>query len=549
MFLFMLKILLLLTVASVTGKSVQSEELPELKWPKKYTFEATKVSLTSALVEDIQYWRISKKSRVDYNSGAVKSIKIKGKRKASSAAFGVQYDIHPETTEEYLNKLICTRKNGTLTDQIKPENLLPRATDFEHVGKDFLDIGEVQKYVIEDEEANTKKYLWASLKNSTWVPVRIEDLEFNSWLETLKKHTIYDIYNFETEFDENVFDVDQYDCTGGAGIKDSEENDIDLSILDPENDDHVEAAFNRFKQEHNRNYDTEEEHEMRKNIFHKNLRKVQAHNSMNSDYKMTLNKFSDRTREEKQRSTGLIRRKAGEVGTHAFPYDEQKISQLVETLPADVDLRLQGYVSPVRDQEDCGSCWSFGTTSAAEGALARSNGGRLLRLANQALVDCAWGFGAGGCNGGSDTAAYHWMIKYGLPTEEEYGPYKNKDGYCEIDNMTTIYPIKGFTDVTPFSVEALKIAVMNHGPLSVSIDVGSSESLYNYNGGIFYDKDCTTTKVDHEVTLVGYGEIDGDSYWIIKNSWGRDWGIDGYFHISTRDNACGIATEPTYVVM
>ncbi|XP_052737817.1 procathepsin L-like [Bicyclus anynana] len=414
------------------------------------------------------------------------------------------------------------------------------------MGKEYLETGLVDKFAYEQTES--QKYLWAYLDsdNSSWIPVRLEVIGFNGWLEQLKEHVVTYYTNFKTEVDDSVFDVDKYDC-GDAPAP--ETNNINLSNLDPEIDEHVEIAFNRYKLEFNRQYSSEDEHAMRKSIFQNNMRKVNEHNSKDSTYRLALNKFSDRTKEEKQKSKGLLRREPGEVGTHPFPYDKKKIAELAENLPTDVDLRLEGFVSPVKDQQGCGSCWSFGTTSATEGALARSNGGRLLRLANQALIDCAWGFGNNGCEGGSDTAAYRWMIEYGLPTEEEYGFYKDNDGFCNIENMTTIYPIKGFTDVTPFSVEALKIAVMNHGPLSVSIDVGSSEKLYDYNGGVFYDPKCSPEKLDHEVSLVGYGEVDGEEYWIVKNSWGRDWGIDGYFHISTRDHACGIATEPTYVVI
>ncbi|CAH2264583.1 jg21298 [Pararge aegeria aegeria] len=510
MFLFVLKISFLLTVASVTGKYVESDdELPELEWPKKYTFEATKVSLTSALVENIKHWRSTTKSRTDYNDGAVKKIFLKAKKRSKKLPFGVKYEIHPETSENNENELFCVRTKGIRSDLVTPENILPDLSnyDFEYVGTDYLDMGEVEKFAYEEE--GSKKYLWAYLdrKNGSWIPVRVEELGYNEWLENLNEHVVLDIINFETQFDYSVFSVKKYDCTDAD--TDEEETNIDESILDSENDDDVEVAFNKFKKEYNRHYATEDEHNMRMNIFQNNMRKVQEHNSKKSSFKLTLNKFSDRTRAEKRKSKGLIRRKAGEKGTHPFPYDKKKVTELADSLPSEFDLRLLGYISPVRDQEGCGSCWTFGTTSAVEGALARSNGGRLLRLANQALVDCAWG----------------------------------------IDNMTTLYPIKGFTNVTPFSVEALKIAVVNHGPLSVSIDVGSTELLHSYNGGIFYDPGCKPKSLDHEVTLVGYGEVDGDSYWIVKNSWGRDWGIDGYFHISTRDHACGLTTEPTYVVM
>ncbi|XP_045445984.1 digestive cysteine proteinase 2-like [Melitaea cinxia] len=539
MFLIKLKILFLLA-ATAAAKSIKDEELSSLRWAKQYSFEATKSSLTSALVEDISYWRTSKKCRIDYNKGATKMIFEKGSRRGSP---GVVYKLHPETTEEYTNKMVCAKREGKPSRLVKLLDILPSTDDFTHVGKEILDVGEVHKFVYEnDEELNkkTKKVLWASLdkKSYTWIPVKLEEFEFNTWLGNLKSHYVWNIFNYKNEVDSSVFDVEEYSCNEDASGA--------ASKIDVNNKLHVDFAFEMYKDAHNKQYQDENEHEMRRKIFEKNLRLIQAHNLKNNSFSLGINKFTDQTPEEMRRRKGLMRRKEGEVGNVPFPYTTSKIKEIAETLPKQYDLRLFGVISPVGDQEDCGSCWTFGTTAAVEGALARNNGGRLLRLANQALVDCAWGFGVAGCDGGSDTAAYHWMMEYGLPTVEEYGPYKNKDGFCQIENMTVTYPIKGFTDVTPFSVEALKVALVNHGPLSVSID--ATELLQAYTGGVLYDPSCNPSALNHEVTLVGYGEQDGETYWIVRNSWGTNWGIDGYFHMSTRDNSCGITTEPTYVV-
>ncbi|XP_050345063.1 digestive cysteine proteinase 2-like [Nymphalis io] len=537
MFLFILKILFLLAVASAR-KSVQDEELPELQWSKQYSFEATKLSLTSGLVEDISYWRTTRKSRVDYNKGAKKTISVKRKKKS----YGVQYEIHPETTEEYTNKFICLKTKGSMSEPIELIDILPSTSDFVHAGKDIFEMGEVEKFQYIDEDLNekTKKYIWVFLdrNSSSWIPVKLEEFEYNSWLGNLKKRSQWIIFNYKSEVSSSVFDVDQYNCT------DSE--DFENTLIDINDKTHVDRVFTKFQEKHARKYKDESEHELRRKIFEKNLRLIQEHNNKDSTFTLGINKLADQTPEEMRRRKGLQRRKEGESGNVPFPYTKSKLLKISQTLPKEFDLRLLGVISPVKDQEDCGCCWTMGTTSAVEGALARNNGGRLLRLANQALIDCAWGFGVSGCNGGSDTGAYHWMMKYGLPTEEEYGPYNNKDGFCRIQNMTKTYPIKGFTDVTPFSTEALKVALINHGPLSVSID--ATDMLIAYTSGIFYDPNCNPSALNHEVTLVGYGEYEGDTYWIVKNSWGRSWGIDGYFHISTRDNSCGITTEPTYVV-
>ncbi|XP_063377909.1 procathepsin L-like [Cydia fagiglandana] len=311
----------------------------------------------------------------------------------------------------------------------------------------------------------------------------------------------------------------------------------------------LDEAFAEYKQKFNKQYSHQAEHEMRKSIFREKWRLVKETNRKNLSYTLALNKMSDRTKKELIRYKGLRRDKPRSVGNIRFPYSHEEIKKISETLPSHYDLRLEGVVGPVLDQDSCGSCWTFGTTAAVEGALARSKGGMLISLSNQALLDCSWGMGNSGCDGGDDISAYKWIMKHGLPTVAEYGPYSKQDGYCNIENMTTTYKIRGWTDVTPLSEQALKIALINHGPLSVSID--AEDAFTHYDGGILYDTKCQSSKDDmnHEVTLVGYGEKDGESYWIIRNSYGPYWGIDGYIHISTRDNNCGVMTEPTYVVV
>ncbi|XP_032513806.2 pro-cathepsin H-like [Danaus plexippus] len=541
---FILKIFPLLIVASVAGKNVLEDDLPKLKWPKKYSFEAESLSLTSGLVEDVTYWRVSKKSRVDFNKGAVKLISIKGQRK-SKFPFGVKYEIHPESNEEYENKFICTGMKGNIFRQAKLDKVLPDVDDFVHIGKEKLELGEVEKFTFfEDKDyinSQTRQNLWVLQNDSTFIPVRYEKIVYNTWIKNVKDHTIWNIFNFKTDFSEDVFDIDDYDCKINSPKNNNENEEVDSDESTNLDSDHV---FAEFMQKHNKNYDGPE-HEQRRKIFETNLRKIEEHNRSNKNFKLAINKFADLTHKEMEKRKGLKRR-GKSSGAIPFPYSKSKIAEMSDTLPKEYDARMYGLVTSVKDQQDCGSCWTFGTTSAVEGALARINGGRLMRLANQALIDCAWGYENFGCDGGTDTGAYHWMLNYGMPTEEEYGPYVNKDGFCRIHNMTQTYKIKGFTNVTPYSVEALKVALVNHGPLSVSID--ATDMLTYYNGGIYSDSDCSTTNLNHEVTLVGYGELDGEEYWIVKNSWGRDWGVDGYFHITTRDNSCGITTEPTYVV-
>ncbi|XP_022819908.1 pro-cathepsin H-like isoform X2 [Spodoptera litura] len=530
------------------AKAVKGDEDNELQWPSQYTLQAKRMSLTDNIIEDYSIWRTSKQSRIDYNNGYVKSF-VKSKTK--DFKYGVKYEIHPEASVEQDVENVCNAMRGSRYRRMSPETILPDVDGFEPEVDEIMNDKECTKFVydVKDEKTDVRSTLWATYDEAdeAWVPVRYEVLEFNSWLGSKDKHEIWDFYDYSKDFSfRSVFDVEDYGCSSPEEhTLDSEGVTKRLLFLDSENDEHVDHAFKSFIGAHDRQYDADE-HVLRKNIFKKSMRQVIQHNRQNKGYKLAINQFADKTPEEMTRYMGLLKRPEGKSGNVPFPYTEEKLDELSEDVPKEYDLRLLGLVSHVKNQEECGSCWTFGTTAAVEGALARINGGKLMALANQALVDCVWAFGAAGCDGGTDNAAYEWMMEYGLPTEAEYGPYTNKDGECNIKNMTKTFPIRGYVDVTPLSIGALKVALINHGPLSVSVHV--TDTFSKYSSGIFYDTECNQLHLNHEVTLVGYGERDGDTFWILKNSWGPQWGIGGYMYISARDNICGVATEPTYVV-
>lgn len=318
-------------------------------------------------------------------------------------------------------------------------------------------------------------------------------------------------------------------------------------FIHPRTIEHVNDEFRRFRGKHGKTYSTPEEHDRRKIEFHHNLRYVNAKNRANLGYSLTINHLADRTSDELAVLRGY---RASKVfnGANPFPYD---INALKEDLPDQVNWRLQGAVTPVKDQAVCGSCWSFGTIGTIEGAYFLKNGGNLVRLSQQALVDCSWGFGNNGCDGGEDFRVYQWMMKNGgVPTEEEYGPYLGQDGYCHVGNVSVVAPITGYVNVTTNNHDALKLAIFKHGPISVAIDA-SHKSFVFYSHGVYYEPKCgnTVDDLDHAVLAVGYGIMNGELYWLVKNSWSTYWGNDGYVLMSARDNNCGVMTAPTYVTM
>lgn len=157
----------------------------------------------------------------------------------------------------------------------------------------------------------------------------------------------------------------------------------------PHSSEHVEHEFDRFKSKHGKDYRSSHEHENRKNIFRQNLRFIHSKNRAGLSYSLGINHLADRTAEELKALRGF---KSSNIynGGKPFPYDVEKEK---DHLPDQHDWRLFGAVTPVKDQSVCGSCWSFGTVGALEGAYFLSNGGNLVRLSQQALIDCSWGYG------------------------------------------------------------------------------------------------------------------------------------------------------------
>lgn len=143
------------------------------------------------------------------------------------------------------------------------------------------------------------------------------------------------------------------------------------------------------------------------------------------------------------------------------------------------------------------------------------------------------------------------MLKHGgIPTEEEYGPYLGQDGYCHAANTTLVAKINGWVNVTSLDANALKMAIVKHGPVSVAIDA-SHKTFSFYSNGVYYESKCGNgiDELDHAVLAVGYGVLNGQPYWLVKNSWSNYWGNDGYVLMSSKNNNCGVMTTPTYVTM
>tara|TARA_Y100000992_G_scaffold302644_1_gene277911 strand:+ start:2030 stop:2995 length:966 start_codon:yes stop_codon:yes gene_type:complete len=217
------------------------------------------------------------------------------------------------------------------------------------------------------------------------------------------------------------------------------------------------------------------------------------------------------------------------------------------SLPESVDWRTNNAVTPVKNQGQCGSCWSFSATGAMEGAWA-IHAGNLESLSEQQLIDCSLSYGDLACNGGEMDSAFRYAIDHGMCTEDE-DPYQAASDSCV--DCDTQASFSTCVDVTSNNQMHLKEAVAK-GPVSVAIEADTAAFQF-YSGGVINNNACGT-QLDHGVLVVGYGEEDGQLYWLVKNSWGTSWGDHGYVKIARTDSdndpgVCGIAMQPSYPVV
>jgi len=299
-----------------------------------------------------------------------------------------------------------------------------------------------------------------------------------------------------------------------------------------------------YKCKHGRQYSGQRD-VVRREIWEDNLDYIERHN-VEADrglhkYWMGENQYTDMTNAEfRAFMNGYIMNNRSSnvqfVATQAKPADS-------------VDWRTKGYVTPVKNQERCGSCWAFSTTGSLEGQHFKK-AGTLVSLSEQNLIDCSQREGNKGCKGGLMDNGFKYIIKNkGIDTEKSY-PYTAKDGrMCKYEKAESGATMSSFVDVKRGSESALAQAISEIGPISVAMDAGH-QSFQHYRSGIYTERACSSIKLDHGVLAVGYGsEAQGD-YWIVKNSWGTTWGDEGYFKLARNDhNMCGLATQASYPVV
>jgi C1A family cysteine protease len=277
---------------------------------------------------------------------------------------------------------------------------------------------------------------------------------------------------------------------------------------------------------------------------------IEQHNAKNLSFELGHNQFSGLNSAQFSEFLGF----SGVNLNTGFTKLEPSVVD-VSALPASVDWVEKGAVTHVKDQGQCGSCWSFSTTGALEGAYFTKYGS-LQSFSEQQLVDCDTFKNGGkdhGCKGGIMDNAFAWIQKNGgLCSEMDY-PYVSGDTKtggtcqtsCKVNKKSTV---SDFIDVAPSSDPDMMMALSKQ-PVAIALEADQRE-FQLYKSGVFTS--ACGVNLDHGVLAVGYGTLKGDDYYLVKNSWSESWGANGYILLgrgpqyNKGDGQCGMLLQASY---
>ncbi|CAG4972976.1 unnamed protein product [Colias eurytheme] len=287
--------------------------------------------------------------------------------------------------------------------------------------------------------------------------------------------------------------------------------------------DQAEEIFQQFIEKYDKLYEGNE-YNTRFEIFKESLKEINELNEEDDDATFRVTSLSDISEEE------LLNVYTGVSGN--MTTEEYDFESYVEA-PEELDYRKNGYVTDVKNQKQCGSCYVFSAIGNIEGQYAKKHG-KLLDLSEQQGLDCDKA--DHGCRGGHVHHVFNALKRQGGSMLQQDYPYKAVQGQCSTKRDKVAVKVVGGGRLRVRGEEALKKALANHGPLSVYMF--TAPEMRNLGKGVFKPRRCDSGL--HAVTLIGYGKEGSTNYWLIKNSWGKQWGDQGHFRLVMGQRACGI---------
>jgi len=308
-----------------------------------------------------------------------------------------------------------------------------------------------------------------------------------------------------------------------------------------------EAMFQQFRSTHLKSYAGASEESTRFQNFVHNMKKAEALQAANPLATFGANKFADMSETEfaaRLNGAEYYRRAMAEPVTAV----SAPLAERLAVAGTKVDWREKGAVTPVKDQGSCGSCWAYSATGNIEGAWFVA-GNTLTSLSEQQLTSCD--NIDSGCNGGLMDNAFKWILsarKGEIVTEASY-PYVSGHGVApackstaEVDKLPVGAVITGFNHLER-SEDTLAAFAAKH-PVAVAVD---ATSFQTYHSGILTN--CINRQINHGVLVVGFDNSHVPAYWIVKNSWGQNWGESGFARIAKGSNQCLINAYATTAIV
>jgi len=333
----------------------------------------------------------------------------------------------------------------------------------------------------------------------------------------------------------------------------------------------IDRQWMAWKSEHNMVFPTLREENSRYNTFIETKEFIKNHNFRASQglesYTVSLNKFAHLTNKEFS-NLYLAPVLRGEAPcSEIFADDGSTIPTTVSFRSGNPDVR----VTNVKDQGQCGSCWAFGASAALEASMCEHNlkdCDNWTGLSPQQLVDCASNtrrstdpnvivltpYDNHGCNGGLPKNANRYVnLNGGQMNWDDYSYFSGttgKGGPCMYEESKANLAITTTCGTGPEGDEEIEKAIVaQKGPLAIGIDAGGL-GFQMYSGGVYVDNTCSSTQLNHAVTITGFGTDNGQDYWEVKNSWSAGWGLEGYIRMGRNmNNQCGVATDYYYSVL